>query len=86
MTPINPTSATHSVSQILKNNPDLAKHVMNILIHAESPGWKDSNDYDDIKDMCWLKTEECRDARDRYLAARAAEILIAVSPFVLLTF
>lgn len=63
---------TQSVSHILENNPDLAQDLIDLLICATSPGFKDSKEYDEIKDLCWMNTQMSRDARDRYIAGRAA--------------
>jgi hypothetical protein len=67
--PINPTK---SASRILESNPDLATDLMDLIICVGEAGFRDSNEYDEIKDLCWAKIQAGRDARDTYIASRAA--------------
>lgn len=66
---LNPTK---SVTDILESNPDLAKQVLDLLICATTPGFKESNEYDEIKDLCWVRLQQGRAARDAYIESLAA--------------
>jgi hypothetical protein len=66
-------NATQSASDILRNNPDAAQDLMDVVIKAATePGFKDSGEYDDILNLCWVKMQQCRVERDRHIASRAA--------------
>lgn len=66
---INPTIL---VSNILKNDPDLAQDVLDLLICATDPAFRDSNEYDEIKDLLFMKLQAGRTARDSYIESRKA--------------
>lgn len=59
-------------SRIIKDNPDLASTVLDLLIGATAPGFKDSLEYEEIKDLCWVRMQQCRAARDAHVESRAA--------------
>lgn len=63
---------TQCVLDILLNNPDLAQNVLDLLICATKPDFRDSNKYDEIKDLLFMKLQAGRNARDSYIESRAA--------------
>lgn len=67
--PIDPTKCA---SRILESNPDLAADLLDLAICFSQQGFKDSNEFDSIKDLCWAQIQAGRDARDSYIASRAA--------------
>ena len=71
------------VRTILRNNPELAKDVFDLLLWVDQPNLPENSDYKDILDDCWIKTQACRDARHAYAEKRLrpfpAEIALASS-------
>ena len=60
------------VSQITINDPQLAVPLFDLLVFAASPGFADSAEYDQMLDMLYAHTPDCRSHRERYQKTRAA--------------
>lgn len=56
--------------RIILNDPDLAEPLFDLLLCAVDPGFKDSNEFDEIKEMLYVKIQHCRDSRAKYEKAR----------------
>lgn len=60
--------------RIILNDPDLAEPLFDLLLCAVEPGFKDSNEFDDIKQMLYLKIQHCRESRRRYEKSRTEKV------------
>lgn len=59
--------------EIVKNDPDLAVPLLDLLIWAaNTPDLKDNNEYDEIVESLYARTDHSRKARAAYADNRAA--------------
>lgn len=64
---------TKCAERILRNEPDLAVPLLDLLIWAaDQPNLKDNNDYDEILESLYARTDHSRKARTAYIDGRAA--------------
>lgn len=56
--------------RIVLNDPDLAVPLFDLLLKAVEPGFKDSNDYDEIMGDLYKRIQHSRDAREAYAKGR----------------
>lgn len=66
---INPTDC---ISQILENDPTRAEPLIDFVLQATKPGFKDSGKFDEVMEMLYVHTQHCREARNRYVESREA--------------
>lgn len=57
-------------ARIVLNDALLAEPLFDLMLWADQPNLKDNNDYDEILELLYLKTQHCRDARAVYARDR----------------
>lgn len=59
---------------IVNDRSELAPLLLDLLLCAVEPGFKESNEFDEILDLLYVPADEYRDGRERYIEQRKPHV------------